>query len=224
MKYFLFLILMFFVLGNSQAQKSLVQEISVPYLKKLIETAQQNYPKMKMYDSRLDIANYGIKKAKLSYFDLLSFSYLFSPGKTQTANVVNPAALTGYQFGLFLNIGSILQKPAMIKQARSELKVVEYDKESYNLNLAADVKQRYYTYIQHIMILRLKTESLLDTESLLKEVKYKYEKGESNLQNYTNALIAVASQQQNIISAETDVLISKSNLEELLGQTLEDIK
>ena len=38
---------MFFVLGNSQAQKSLVQEISVPYLKKLIETAQQNYPKMK---------------------------------------------------------------------------------------------------------------------------------------------------------------------------------
>jgi len=194
----------------------------LPFLEKLVETAKVNYPRMKMYDSRIEMGNMGVKKAKLSYFDILSFSYLYSPN--QTAATINPGLLQGYQFGFFINIGSIIQKPTVIKQARAEVKVTQLEKDEFELNLEADVKKRYFTYIQSVMLLRIKSDGLLDIESLLKETRYKFEKGEATLQNYNNALLAYSNQLQTKISTEAEVYIAKSNLEELLGQKLETIK
>ena len=219
---YVFLLVSFLLLScYAQAQESLAQEISLPFLDKLVETAKANYPRMKMYDARIDMGNMGVKKARLSYFDILSFSYLYSPNQTVAAN---PTLLQGYQFGFFINIGSIIQKPTVIKQARAEVKVTQMEKDEFELNLEADVKKRYFTYMQSVTILRIKSDGLLDIESLLKETRYKFEKGEATLQNYNNALLAYSNQLQTKISTEAEVYIAKSNLEELLGQKLETIK
>jgi outer membrane protein TolC len=222
MRYVYFLIPILFFYNSARAQESLAQEISLPYLEKLIEVAKANYPRMKMYDSRIDMGIMGVKKAKLSYFDILSFSYLYSP--TQSAATINPGLLQGYQFGFFVNIGSLVQKPTLIKQAKAEVQVTRYEKEAFELNLEADIKKRYFTYIQNKALLRIKSDGLLDIESLLKETRYKFEKGEATLQNYNNALLMYSTQLQTKISTEAELYISKSNLEELVGQKLENIK
>jgi hypothetical protein len=56
--------------------------------------------------------------------------------------------LSGYQLGFFVNIGAILQKPSLIKQAKGELAIAQFDKESFDLNMEAEIKKRYFTYIQ----------------------------------------------------------------------------
>ncbi|MBE9463135.1 TolC family protein [Dyadobacter subterraneus] len=206
---------------SSKAQESLRDEISYEYLDKLIAVAKKNYPKVKMYEARIEGGQIGIKRARLSYFDIISFSYLLSPSSTFAAN---PNLLNGYQFGFFINIGSLLQKPSVIKQARTELAALTFEKEAYDLNLASEVQKRYFTYVQHLILLRIKTSSLLDSESAVKQVRYKFEKGELGLENYNNALNALSGQQQVKITAETDVLIAKSSLEELLGEKLDNIK
>ena len=53
--------------------------------------------------------------------------------------------------------------------------------------------------------------------------KYKFEKGEETLENYSKAIVALNAQKQNIISSEGNVLIAKSGLEEIIGKKLEDI-
>lgn len=222
MRYIYLLVTLFLFFGKAQAQQTLAQEISYAYLDKLVDVAKKNFPRGKMYDARIEMGNMAVKKARLSYFDILSFSYLYSPN--QAVNVTTPVLLQGYQFGFFINIGSIIQKPTIIKQARAEAQVSVYEKETYELGLEADVKKRYITYIQHLTILRIKSEALLDIESALKDTRYKFEKGELPLQNYNTALLMYSTQQQTKITSEADVYIAKSSLEELLGQKLEDIK
>ncbi|WP_051663965.1 TolC family protein [Dyadobacter crusticola] len=222
MKYFCYLIIFLISLAPAKAQNALSDEISFSYLEKLVEIAKKNYPKLKLYQSRVDAGTYNAKKMKLSYFEILSFSYLYSPDRL--ASTINPNFLNGYQFGFFVNIGSLLQKPSLIRQAKSELKAVEHDRDTYLLNLEADVKQRYFAYAQYKVLLRIKSDALHDVEALAEELKYKYEKGETTLEEYSKALVVISDRQQAKVSAEADVLISKSALEELLGQKLEDIK
>lgn len=209
-------------LATAQQEPSIAQDLSAPFLEKLMAAANKNYPKGRIFEARVAIADQGVQKAKLSYFDILSFSYLFSPRHVNAT--VNPALITGYQFGFFANVGSLLQKPAVIKQARSELKVAQYERETFDLNFKAEIEQRYYLYVQRKVLFRVIAQGLLDHETRLKEVRYKFEKGEETLDNYNKALLAYSGQLQNKITAEGEILIAKSSLEELIGQKLEDVK
>jgi len=223
MKYAVFLFFFFLITQTGQAQESLSKNISYEYLNKLLEVCRKNYPKIKMYEARVGIAESGVKKARMSYFDIFSAGYLYSPN---SSNGTSGAAsfLGGYQLGFFANIGSLLQKPSVIKQAKGELAAAEYDKLAYDLNLEAEVKKRYFTYVQKVVVLRMRSGALLDAESMVVNVRQRFEKGEETLENYNKMLIMMADHSQNIINAEGDILLAKSSLEELLGQKLEDIK
>ena len=200
-----------------------MSEVSYPFLEKLIETTKLNYPKGKVYDSRVEMGEIGIKRARLSYFDALSTSYQFNPAGIDPTNAAQ-SILNGYRFGLVLNVGTLLQKPAYVKLAKKELEIAQFEKGSFDLNLATMVKERYFIYIQRVTVLRLISSSLFDVESMLKQVRYKFEKGEETLESYNRILLQYSTQVQGRISAETEVLIAKSSLEELLGVKLEDVK
>jgi len=221
MKYAVFLVL-FLTIHTSRAQESLSKDISYDYLDKLITICKKNYPKIKMFEARVNVAEHNVKRTRLSYFDIFSAGYLYSPNSSSTAGTAS--FLGGYQLGFFANVGSILQKPSLIKQAKGELAAAEYDKQAFDLNMEAEVKKRYFTYIQKVAVLRIRSGAALDVESMLTTIKHRFEKGEESLENYNKALILKSEYEQNIINAEGDLLSAKSSLEELVGQKLEDIK
>ncbi len=205
-----------------KAQESILSDVSNKYLDLLIATAKVNYPRMKTYGQRIGMAETNIKKTKLSWFDVFSFSFLYSPNNTTT--LINPSILNGYQVGMYMNIGAILQKPYAVKQAKTELDIAKSEKEEYELNIEAQVKQRYYLYVQNLAMLKLKASSATDAESSMRQIKYRFEKGEETFQNYNSVTMSYTDHLQSKIEAETSLLIAKSNLEELLGKKLEDIK
>ena len=218
------ILLLFFSISffPSKAQESILTEISFKYLDLLIATAKTNYPRTKINGQRINIAETNVKKAKLSWFDVFSFSYLFSP--TNTTTIINPSFLNGYQVGMYVNIGAVLQKPSAVRLAKSELEIARFEKEEYELNIEANVKQRYYLYVQSLAMLKLKASSATDAESSMKQIKYRFEKGEETFQNYNNVSMSYTEHLQSKIEAESSFLIAKSNLEELLGKKLEEIK
>lgn len=222
MKYVFSLVTFFLFSGMVYAQESVMKEISPELLDKLIALAKTNYPRMKAYDARIEVSSYTVKKAKLSYFEILSASYIYTPPNTSTA--INPNFLNGYQFGFFFNVGALLSKPAGVKQAKAEVKVAQNEKDAYELNLVADVQQRYYQYIQRTVMVRLTSQGLLEVEGMMKEIRYKFEKGEETLDNYNKLLVMYNNQTQSKVAAETELLVAKSSLEELIGQKLESVK
>jgi len=217
---YLFLIVFVISVSFASAQESLMQSVNNAYLQKLIDTAKVYYPKYKTFNHRINIALEDVKKAKLSWFDLITFSLTYSPNNSTT--IMTPT-LTGYQVGMFFNVGNLIVKPHTIKQAKEEVAIATLNKQEYDLNIEAEVKSRYYKYIQYLAALKIENESIIDIEAILKQAKYRFEKGEETLENYSKAIIAFNAQKQNIVSAEGYVLIAKSSLEEIIGKKLEDI-
>ena len=136
----------------------------------------------------------------------------------------NNGLLNGYQLGLFLNAGALLQRPFIVKGAKAQLEEARLNQQISEIGIEAAVKQRYYTYLQQSNILKLRTKALIDAEDMLKNVKFKFEKGEVPFETYNNALINLSAYSQEKITAEANLLIAKSSLEELLGTNLENIK
>ncbi len=208
-------------LTSLRSQESMLPEVSNSFLNKLIDTAKKYYPRVRSFDHRINISMDNIKKAQISWFDLFTFSYLYSPNNSST--IVNPSTLNGYQFGVFFNIGNLLTKPHNIKQAREELAITKLQQEEYMLNITAEVKSRYYRYIQFVTLLKIRTLAAIDAENLVKMMKYKFEKSEETFEDYNRAITSYNDRRQSIIQSESDVLTAKSFLEEMIGKKLEEI-
>lgn len=204
------------------SQETMMNEISPVYLEKLIAVAKENYPKVKSYQTQVEMAKTNIGKQTVSWLDAFSFSYINQP--RNNVDIVNPSFLNGYQFGFNLNLGTLLQKPYNVKQAKQQYTVAQNDKSEYDLKIEAEVKTRYYTYIQQLILLKAQTRSLLDAQISFSDIKNKYDKGTVTFTDFNNASLSLTGQTQGKISAEGALLIAKVSLEELLGKRLEEIK
>ncbi|MCC8423774.1 TolC family protein [Mucilaginibacter sp. UR6-11] len=221
-----FIIVVFLIIHfRGLAQETIIPSLSADYINKLIDTAKKNYPRVRSYQSRINIANSNISKTRMSIFNALTVSYVYQPGTT-TIDPVNPSTsyFKGLQAGVFLNLGTLLSQPYLTRQAKEELLIAHNDQDEYQITIATEVKKRYYLYIQRIAELKLQTKSAQDVESSLKDITYKFQKGEETFDNYNKIQVQYTDHQQTKIQAEANVFIAKADLEELLGTKLENIK
>lgn len=209
--------------GRLRAQESMMKDIDYELLDELVRYAKENYPRIMSNQHRIKMAQANITKAHLSYFDFLTFSYLFAPTNTTTP-VINPVATTSYQYGLFLNVGYLVQKPAQVRYAREEKKSLEYEKLAYDQNVEMEIRKRYLRYVQQKSMLRSRTQARIDANSALKEIKYRFERGEETFDNYNKALVVSEDHNQKVIEAEGAMLVAKAEVEEFLGKKLEDFE
>jgi len=200
----IFLLNLFFR-PDAKAQLTIIPDLSDTYVNKLIDTAKKNYPRVRSYQNRINIANSNISKTKAGLLNALTVSYI-------------------YQAGVFVNIGALVSQPSLIKQAREELIIAHNDQDEYFITLTTEVKKRYYMYIQRGAEVKLQTRSTLETESALKDAKYRFQKGELTFEDYNKMQIQYTEHQQTKIQAEANLFTAKADLEELLGTKLENIK
>ena len=206
---------------SSLAQESMIPNVSYTFLEKLIIAAKTNYPRYKAFEKKVDIAKLNVDKAKFDWLNLITFSYVYSP--TNTTTIITPS-LNGSQFAVSTSIGNVLMKPNQVKNAKRQLEIEELNRDEYDLNITALVKQKYFAYTQQISILNWRIKALEDAESTLKNIKYRFEKGEDTYDNYSRTLATYTSAVQSKIESEGAFLVAKSALEELVGVKLEDIK
>lgn len=217
-----FIIVASFTAGAQPGTTSMMQDVSYPNIDTLVELARKNYPRIKYFEQVVAGAQSNVQRAKMDWFDIFSFTYLYSPNNRNTI-LANPSFLNGYQVGFVINLGDLLQKGPLLKQAKQELKAREYEREEYHVNLATLVRERYFRYLQQLNILKVRAAVALDAESNAQSFKHKYERGETTLDEYNKALVNLSDRVQLKIEAEGTMLIAKSSLEELVGKKLEEV-
>jgi len=211
------------------AQQTIMNDVSEDYISRLVAHAEENYPQVKSNQNRINIAQGNIGKAKVSYLDAFTFSYIYQPQGFNTlgnasGTSTNYNYFNGIQAGIFFNLGSFLEKPYAVKQAKQELEIANNDQNQYFLTITNEVKKRYYTYLQDIATLKLVAQACIDNENVANDMKHKFQKGEETFDNYTKAQTFLTTSYQAKVQAEAALLIAKADLEELLGDKLENIK
>jgi outer membrane protein TolC len=204
------------------AQETMMPEVSGTYLNKLIEIAKNNYVIVKINQKKIDLANINIQKANVSWFDIFSITLNYSPTGGSTS--LNQPTLSGFQIGLYINIGNLLQKPYLVKTSKEELEVAKLGKQEAINILEGEVKARYIKFVQTSVLLRVESKIAIEAESVVKEARYKFEKGEVTFETFTRALIYESDGRKKVIDAEANLLIAKASLETIVGKKLSDIK
>ena len=217
------IIICLIILGKPAiAQESMIPDVSYLFLQKLIATARENYPIIKQNKIKEEISELQVKHQQLDWLTPFNVSYVSQPNKT--VNFIDPSFYSGYQFGININIGDILQKPNNVKTTKKNLEYNQQLTAQFDNNLEMEVKKRYFTYIQQLNNVKLYTKSLQDAQGLLADLKLRYERGEVTFQNYSEGLISYSTISQSKIEAESGFLTAKAALEELTVTKLEDIK
>jgi outer membrane protein TolC len=206
------------------AQETIIPDLSSNYVEKLVNIAKENYPKLKSYQNHINIAKNTISKTNVSIFDAITVSYVYQPGQA-TIDPVNPTTsyFKGLQAGVFLNLGTLLAKPYAVRQAKQELLIAQNDQAEYLINIATEVKKRYYTYLLRVAELKLKIKAAQDAEASLNDIRYKFEKGEETFDNYNKIQSDLTNHKLSKLQAEANLFIAKTDLEELLGVPLETV-
>jgi outer membrane protein TolC len=204
------------------AQETMMPEVSGTYLNKLIDIAKSNYVIVKINQKKIDLANINIQKANVSWFDIFSLTLNYSPTSGYTG--LNQPTYSGFQIGLYINVGNLLTKPYLIKTAKEELEVAKLGKLDATNILEGEVKTRYIKFVQTSVLLRVESKIAIEAESVVKEARYKFEKGEVTFETFTRALIYESDGRKKVIDSEANLLIAKAALETIVGKKLTEIK
>lgn len=205
-----------------RAQESLIPDISYPFLEKLIATAKKNYPEIKLRQAQVNLAKAAYHQANVSWLDAFTASYIYSP--KSSIDLIQPTIFNGYQLSISINIGRFLAKPFVSRGARENVRIAEFQQQEYNLSLEANVKRLYFQYLAAQADLRLRSGAVIDGQTAVKQLKYSFQKGETTFQVYNEALTSLYQQGGYQVSAELAMLTAKTNLEEVLGVKLEEVK
>jgi outer membrane protein TolC len=227
MKYTRLLLLPFivFVTTNSSfAQEDIIHQINTPLLDKYIELAKQYYPKRKIHEATAESAKAKIGIASASYLESLNVSYFYRPDNATVVNNSNPYSINGFQFGVYLNLGMFLRAPSLVKQAKAEHKAAVLHITEFDVMMAADVKQRYYDYLAALGEVKIRTQVYSDNKTSSDGLRFKFEKGEISLDDYTKAKTLTTYASSEKLQAELNYLRTKNALEMLIGAKLEEVK
>lgn len=219
-----FLFVFFFHVTLANAQESFIGNINYPLLERYVELAKQNYPKRKMYKASELSAKAKIGVARATYLDAFTAAYNYSPNNAAKINTANPYTLNGIQLGVYFNLGILFRTPAFVRQAKEEHNEKIYQAQEYDILLTSEVKQTYYKYLRESADLKVKAQTFIDNKAASDGLRYKFEKGESTLDDYTKAKTITSYANSERLLAELNLLKAKDSLEALIGELLENVK
>lgn len=212
------------IVPRVRAQETIMDEINYNELEKFIQMAKDYYPQRKILNEQELQAKNTLTMTNISYLDLFSANYYYRPDEREALSSMNPYITNGFQFSVNLNLGTYLQKPYQAKTAKSNIKIAQLEKQILDTSLEKEVKNRYYSYIQQLRELKLKTIEAQDINGTFQSITNRFEKGEITIEEYNTARAAVSAVASTKMQTELNYLRAKDDLEEVIGAKLTDVK
>jgi outer membrane protein TolC len=218
--------LLLFVLGgaNVSAQESILGQVNKADIEQYIALAKQNYLKRKIQGVSTESMKNDVSMAKVSYLDIFNASYFYRPQGNSVIDPVNPYNINGFQFGVNINLGALLQKPFILKKAKANYKVAQLEALDFDTQLVVEVKKRYYNYLQEKARLKVLTQSASDSKGVAESLRRKFERSETSLEVFNQSRVTQSSAETLKVEAEGNYLKAKDLLEEIIGQEIPEGK
>ncbi|MEM8528184.1 MAG: TolC family protein [Bacteroidota bacterium] len=192
----------------------------------LVKLAWKNHPTAAVYNSKLKIADLGIKQAKLGYLDaalpFLSYSNVSTPFNGSVTDGFSGGG--GFAFGVSFRIAPLYLTEHNVAIAEENKKIAKLEKADGKLEIQTKVLTLYQQYIsaQRVVEERLKMESEARENQKLVLTLFKKDAAEYEDVNAVSGSYYKATEDR--VRAETEVILAKIALEEWIGVNLEEAR
>lgn len=170
------------------------------------------------------IANYKVKSAKKSWFNLLTLSanlndQTFAAQPTTGAAYVYPK----YFFGLVIPIGTIVSKGSEIKAAKEEVKIAEDNRVSMERTARAEVLSKYKEFKNYRALVVLESQVVDDIHAAYLQAEKKFNDGSIAIETYSDASRNYSSEMSKLLNLQLQQDLAKLDLERIIGVRLESV-
>lgn len=211
--------------GLTDAQEaSVMANVNQKQLDRFIELAKENYPQLKILELNEEKAKSVYRSQPMGYFDMFNISYYYRPNERSAITPDNPYVFNGIQYGLNINLSTLIQRPFLTKQAKVDYKITQLERQAYEHTLENEVKSRYYEYLRVLEDYKIRTQANSESKVLLQDMQLKFERGEVDLESYSTVKSGLSASLTGTLQAEVDLLMAKDALEEIIGVKLTDIE
>lgn len=194
---------------------------SIEFEEKLVQLAWKNYPENDGIQRGVNIARRKVFLARWSWTDNFR---LFYNVNDRTLNKDVQYYQAKYGLGLSINISDFIMNPAKTKIAKEEFGIALDDVNQQKIKIRAEVLKRYHKYQLSVNMLKIRLQGTEDVYSTHVLISDKFKKGEITLQQYNQSLALYSKAMETRMDSETNMLVDKVALEELIGMKLEDVQ
>ncbi len=190
----------------------------------LVERAWEFYPENAIFQHEIAIAQHN--KALHKYSLLNNFTiqgnlneFSISPDSSQPQSLLYPR----YNISLTFTLGTFRNNKLEKKISIEELKIKEIEKSIQENELKAEVLKKYHKFKVSKEILTIQTEALEDAYSSYTIAEELFKNEKASFEEYIEAINNLNSSKIEKVRAEQEYEFAKIEIEELIGQDIEQL-
>jgi NodT family efflux transporter outer membrane factor (OMF) lipoprotein len=197
------------------------QDFSSPQLDRLIDTAFQGNPDLRIQGERIVQAELALGNARASLFPSLNLSgnsgWNRSDSGDRGGSVVSERKNSSLNLSASYELDLWGRIAASVASSEASLQASHHDFDAARLSLAASIATTYFQHLTHQRRLAIAKENLAIAERVLKVVEARYHNGAVSALDLSRQQTAVLSQRAAIEPLAVDVRQSRSALAILTG-------
>lgn len=210
--------------------------IYLPSLATIIDSALVNSPSLKLYDSELEISRIEMDRKKKEWTDYLyttsEFRYgstdnvVFSQDQAAYSNTINAVVTTRYSVGLGMHISAfdLTDRKRKIAIAGETNKIAQARREDMVRQITREVTLLYNSLILSQRILTIKSETQQAKLLHFNIAEKQFLEGEIQVSEYANIIEMIAKSSSEFETARMDFTNAYFLLETAVGFKLQEIK
>ncbi|MCC6279219.1 MAG: TolC family protein, partial [Saprospiraceae bacterium] len=190
----------------------------------LVQLAWTNWPEGAIALEEVKNAQSDDKNTRKEWMRDLQATFNLNEANLRAPDTSSNVFFPRYNFGVNLNLYNILSQKEKNKISKRDIRIAEFNVNRQKLEIRSETLSRYAKFKLAKDILKSRTLVEQDMNATYILVQQLYKNDEKTLEDYTTASAAFFAAQEARMQAETDVLIAKFRVEEMIGLKWEQVQ
>lgn len=190
----------------------------------LVQLAWLNQPESAIAQDEVKNAQDEAKTTRKEWMRDVQASFNINEGNLKGAGEDGNVFFPRYNFGVGINLFNVASQKGKNTVAKRDIRIAEHKVNQRKLEIRAETLQRYALYKLAKELYKTRTIAEQEVNANYLVIQQLYKSDEKTFEEYTTASAAYYAAQEARLKAETDVLLAKISLEEMIGIKWEQVQ
>ncbi len=193
---------------------------------RLVQLAWLNHPSVKHAKNQITMAENELKISKAGWLNLIhvagNLNEFTIKGRDNSELRPTGNFYPRYNVGAALPIGRLITIPSEVKIARGTLENEHEELNILKLQIRSEVLKAYSEYKSALTLFNIQREYSGELDAQFKLVEAKFRNGEASLNEYNSIRDRYDTQRMRLVTAENASAITRYDLEQLIGVSIDE--